>query len=451
MRFKTSILFITSFGFNCFTGFAQKRSGTVVLHGIAINFNNQIQVADLSEFAGFSLPNLKRTFLTDSAGRFSISFKLDRPNYFKLGRNVLFLSPGDSLDVYIDYNYPLKGRFEGKGAEANTYLKNTSFPKGGSFLQSGVQIANTFENTLINIMTVAKRREDELQSYKNVSDKFKILETGRIKADIINSLNNIRYYYKDEIKNEDTLILFKNTYDREGAPLIKKYSSGFYNAEFLKLEVYRDILDIIEKNSPGRSGKLNDQKRIKDWEYANAIAYKIKSTANKDSIKALKEAIDKIATISYKSPLKNTYNKKLAFGNGDPAKIFIASNEKNEKASLGEFKGKVIYLDLWATWCGPCLEEIPWFNQLKEKYKNSRDIVFISLSIDTDIKEWKGELTSRNMTGNQWIINRLKLNDYSVAGVPRTIIIDKNFNVFEMEGPRPSSKKTEEIIERLLK
>jgi hypothetical protein len=113
MPFKKVILFIVTIGCNYFILFAQKQNKLVRLKGIAVNFNNQIQIVDFSETANFSLPNLDRTFVTDSAGYFSISFKIDKPNYFRMGRNVLFLSPGDSLDVYIDYNYAKKAIFKG--------------------------------------------------------------------------------------------------------------------------------------------------------------------------------------------------------------------------------------------------------------------------------------------------------------------------------------------------
>ncbi len=152
-----------------------------------------------------------------------------------------------------------------------------------------------------------------------------------------------------------------------------------------------------------------------------------------------------------KFTLLNTLNEKMAFGNGDTAINFIAYNELNEKVSLEKYKGSVIYIDIWATWCGPCYNEMPYYNKLREKYKDNKNIVFISLSIDSDIKGWKKDLLARNETGNQWVINALEMSNYSVASVPRTIIIDKDFKVFDMNGPSPSSKKTVDLIEGLLK
>ena len=431
------------------TLYSQKES-LVILKGTVINFNNQVQVADASDLAVFFLPNLERTFLPDSAGQFSISFKINKPNYFKIGRNILFLSPGDKMDVVIDREYAEKATFRGRGAKANTYLRNTTFPKGGSFLKAGKEIRNNYDNTVENILLIAKQREKELVSYKNISKEFRDLEMGRIKADIINSLWDIRHYYRDDLP-EETANLFKEEYFKKINPVIKEYAEGFYQSEFLKLEVYRDILDIIDNYSVGITTNNIEKNKIRDWVYADKIAYKLKYFSNKDSINSLMPAIDKIENILYKTLLKNVYSERMSFGNGDTAINFIAYNELNEKVSLEKYKGSVIYIDIWATWCGPCYNEMPYYNKLKEKYKDNKNIVFISLSIDSDINGWKKDLIERNETGNNWVIDILKLSDYSVVSVPRTIIIDKDFKVFDMNGPSPSSKKTVDLIEGLLK
>jgi thiol-disulfide isomerase/thioredoxin len=444
------IIILTGIGvLNFFTLLAQGKNKPVTISGTAINFNNQIQVVNFSDAANFLLPDLERTFVPDSAGKFSISFTVDKPGYFRMGRNVLFLSPGDSLDVYIDYRFAEKADFKGRGAEANAYLKYTTFPKGGSFLRAGDEIKNDYEGTVQNVLAIAKQREQDLINCKNITGQFRTFEAGRIKADLINSLWYIRIYYEDVVKG-DTARLFKEEYDKKAIALIKEYSFDFYNAELLNIEVYRNILDIIERDSPKVSGKVNDQKRIRDWIYADEVATRLKRSSNKDSIRVLLKVIDKVATSSYRSLLKNIYSKQMAFGNGDVAKNFMAYSKSNEKVSLNQYKGSVICLDVWATWCGPCITEMPYFDKLKQKYKDNHNIVFISLSIDSDKKGWKEYLESQNATGNQWIIDRLKLGDYSVLYVPRTIIIDRNFKVFDMYGPRPSSKKTEELIETLL-
>ncbi len=64
---------------------------------------------------------------------FDYTFNIDKPAYYKIGRTYLYLSPGDNITMTIDTRSRVNGIFEGKGAEANCYLTNLPYPKGGSF------------------------------------------------------------------------------------------------------------------------------------------------------------------------------------------------------------------------------------------------------------------------------------------------------------------------------
>ena len=94
---------------------------------------------------------------------------------------------------------------------------------------------------------------------------------------------------------------------------------------------------------------------------------------------------------------------------------------------------------------------MPYFEKLKQKYKDNNNIAFVSLSIDDDTNLWQKNVNTRNANGIQWLISRNNLLDYNVVGIPRTIIIDKSFKVVNLNAPDPSSKETEKIIEELLK
>jgi thiol-disulfide isomerase/thioredoxin len=426
---------------------AQKKN-TIFLTGEALNFSNQVQVADFSAVSSFLLPNTERIFIPDSAHKFQLSFTLNKPGYFRIGRNVLYLSPGDSLHMKIDYLDGKKGVFNGKGAEANYYLRNTPFPKAASYLRAGDEIKNNLSNTLLHIEAIADNRKKELLTSKNLSATFVKLELGRIKADMINSLEGLKSYCYD-VFPKDSIKGFLQEHKLTAEPMIKKYATGFYDASLLELEVYRDILDVLQKYNTraitvGKAGKL-----IEEWQTAYKLSNRLKRFSNKDSVRSLKPAISKLTNSHYKKLLLEVHNVKVEYGNGDAARNFAALTEKDEKVWLEKYKGAVIYVDMWATWCGPCLEEMPHYNKLKEIYKD-KNIVFISLSIDSDTAEWKNYLQLKNATGHQWVIDRLKLKDYAVTYVPRTIIIDKNFTVVDLYAPNPSSSKTQQLLNKLL-
>lgn len=118
-------------------------------------------------------------------------------------------------------------------------------------------------------------------------------------------------------------------------------------------------------------------------------------------------------------------------------------------------KGKFTYIDVWATWCGPCCAEIPHLEKLVEKYKDNDKVQFISISVDTNRKAWENKLKKDNPQWQQYLLspeNNKKFSaDWGITGIPRFIMIDANGNVYNANASRPSNKETEEIIEKMAK
>ncbi|MDA9335138.1 TlpA family protein disulfide reductase [Flavobacteriaceae bacterium] len=129
--------------------------------------------------------------------------------------------------------------------------------------------------------------------------------------------------------------------------------------------------------------------------------------------------------------------------------------------SLSDFKGKYTYIDIWATWCGPCKVEIPYLKKLESKY-HDRNIEFVSISVDDDRRsgtmekanaDWKKMVAEKELTGVQLFTgtgwNADFIQDYKVSGIPRFILIDPNGNIVDADAPRPSSKKLITLFEEL--
>lgn len=103
-----------------------------------------------------------------------------------------------------------------------------------------------------------------------------------------------------------------------------------------------------------------------------------------------------------------------------------ASNRKNTQFSWENYKGKPVILDIWASWCRPCIQQLPALDDLKVKYKNQLQIVGISL--DDDKTRWKNALDKYKLTQNQYIVNQENVeefsSDYSISTIPHYILID---------------------------
>ena len=138
---------------------------------------------------------------------------------------------------------------------------------------------------------------------------------------------------------------------------------------------------------------------------------------------------------------------KLAKGNPSP-KFNNYTNFKGGKKSLDSFKGKFVYIDVWATWCKPCIVEIPALKKLEKQY-HKKNIQFVSISIDDERTagswdkaktKWQKMVAKKNLTGSQLFAGKdLEfMKDYQVSSIPRFILIDPKGNIVNSNAPRPS-------------
>lgn len=113
-------------------------------------------------------------------------------------------------------------------------------------------------------------------------------------------------------------------------------------------------------------------------------------------------------------------------------------------------KGKFTYIDIWATWCGPCKKQIPYLEEVVERQKNNGRLQVIGLSIDENVDAWKKMLDEKKWPWAQYNINGAAVDqlfkEYAITTIPRFIMIDPNGNLFKADAPQPSDPQMEQII-----
>jgi len=118
-------------------------------------------------------------------------------------------------------------------------------------------------------------------------------------------------------------------------------------------------------------------------------------------------------------------------------------------------KGKFTYIDVWATWCGPCCKEIPFVEKLVEKYKNNDKVQFLSISIDQNKDAWLKKLEKDKPQWQQFIIQKEVETAFSkawgITGIPRFIMINPDGTVFSADATRPSDAETAKTIDEQTK
>lgn len=134
---------------------------------------------------------------------------------------------------------------------------------------------------------------------------------------------------------------------------------------------------------------------------------------------------------------------------GAMAADFTYPDVDGKMVSLSDFKGKVVLVDVWATWCGPCKQQIPYMKEIEEEY-HGKDVVFISVSVDEDKdrQAWQNMVKEKKMGGVQLFASGWSkiAKDYKIDGIPRFMVFDKKGNVVTVDSPRPSDPKLKEIL-----
>ena len=156
-----------------------------------------------------------------------------------------------------------------------------------------------------------------------------------------------------------------------------------------------------------------------------------------------------------KEAAKKAYDVATKLTSGSPSPKF--SNYENFNGgttSLDDFKGKVTYIDIWATWCLPCRGESPALKELEKKF-HGKDVAFVSISIDQNKDEWKEFVKSEDLKGVQLFAENAFesqfIQDYGIRQIPTFIIIDKEGKIVNADAPRPSSDEITGLLEGLLK
>lgn len=382
----------------------------------------------------------------DEQNRFDITFELNEPTYYRLGRNTLYISPGDQIELFCDMNKPEAASFTGDAVEECEYLKSKPFPKSGSYLKGGKIIKDKTSKELIRerVAEKVKARQDELAALKNVSKKFRKMEEGRILFDAANSLMSYGIYAaymsripQDEMQKfvDDAIAFFKKDID--------KYCANGGDADYLSIDSY---LSVVERCIQVM-GEDNVDQEVLDFGKAYSLVMNLGFNGPVASVLNEKNnCMEDIKTEEYLDAIKKSFAKYDLIMPGQMADDLNMKNQAGEAVNLSDFKGKIVVIDVWATWCGPCKAESPYFEKLAEKFKENADLKFISISIDSNVKAWEKYLKKHEKVSEQLICNRTEFEKYLLQGVPRFMIIGKKGEIIDVFAPVPSNPELEEKI-----
>lgn len=456
-----------------------------------------------------SMGTYHTSFIEDD-GSFKIEFEKSFPSdvgliYGSYGYPVtLFVNPGDSvyveMDVYEVLNLKPENRhnFQSLKFSGSNVQINNEITKFLSIIKENGMEAYNNEKTLhpeeyLDYLK-SKRSEqinilDSLKGTKDLSKEFKQWAQLTIDYQFARSLFHYTWFYPksnnktkewfpvidiprsfykaiDDIPIDSEVALTNSNYPM----FLHEYflTNTYHNSSFLKKrlelkakfntsDLFQDELEKLIKDiqrdyngvaseiliSQELVGLLDGYKRVDVFERL----YPIYKKDIRSSFCAIINAKYSELKLQDKSP---EYNKSLVKQDNG---IGIAANDILNKI-ITENKGKVIYLDFWATWCGPCVAEFTYSKKIAKKFEN-KNVEFVYLCVKSEKANWEDKIRESNLPGKHYLMNDSEYDilsqKFQVIGIPHYVLIDKSGNVVDKKAPHPSNgSELIKLIEKYL-
>ena len=392
-------------------------------------------------------------------GKFADTLDIKENGYYELyinrERTAMYLEKGKTLVVNLDaMRFDETLAYGGDLAAENNYLA-TKFlmDEGNKDFEKMYSLPE--EEFSAELIKQNEKYDSLLKVSKIPNENFTDLESRENKFGFTTNLEVYEEYHRYLTGDKDFTV-----------------SSKFYEpiqdlnfadtTTFRNSIAYQNMLNTHFSRLAGDSGTVGYLKKVdenlpdgyaKDLLMTNFLEFGLKPDENLDEAyniyKKSNSNSDNLAAITARYDLLKTITK------GNPSPSFNYENYKGGTTSLADLKGKIVYIDVWATWCGPCIREIPALKEVEKEF-SSKNVAFVSTAIDrkSEYETWRSMIEEKELGGiqlfadNDW--KSQFLADYGILGIPRFIILDTEGNIISADAPRPSDPKLTEMLEELI-
>ena len=485
-------------------GTRQEINQTVTIAGKVLNnaeFPDEYLIRFIVDDLSQEAPRYHNAILEDD-GTFNIEFPKRFPQdiYMKFGNQLvtLFVHPGDSLYVEFDADEFINPssenrhltnslKFSGAASKINTEITDflpELYGQRNSRSYNDTVKAYTQKKFKEFILKRRERGHQLLSTYisrNDPSEEFVDWATYYIDYDAAGEL--LRYTWFHAMQNNimppapdlsDEYFDFLEYIPLENQPasICSQYKSYLHEYFIIKLrEVRTKNMNVFRRNNRDRYAEA---KLIANYFISNSYGFHQEVILTQifssllDYGKDLTE-YEKLYTDYEKYIVDNrlkqtlvdkyTTNKLKAYDAYDSGYILSGrqSSVYNYEDILSKVVsnniGKVIYIDFWATWCGPCITEFPYSKQLKKEYEN-KDITFVYFCVNSSRDMWEDIIREYKIQGQHYLLNSSQYGQISeifqVSGIPHYALINSTGKIVSRKAPKPSSDEIRDELNKLL-
>lgn len=442
---------IAVFAFAC----NQKTINYTLISGTLENYTND-------EIAVFDYDFSKIKIAVSEDGTFADTIRKEGELILSIGKEFtrIYAVNGANLIISADANdFSKSVKVSGEKSGMSNYLiyKSKLQPQSREEIIAKYSVEEA--EFWANAKEFLAKLEAELEKVDDISDELRDLEKRAVKAIYVMSLGTYCKYHGSYTQTED----FEASEELQNAASdidfndgeLYEYSVGYRN--LLRNESNSKAQKLVESGEASSIAIGNlmvaeemENETIRENMLFNAVA---SSFTRVDDAKGLLDRYMALAKDEEKrAEVTEKYKAVAGLAAGQPSPKFNNfENYAGGTSSLNDFKGKYVYIDVWATWCGPCKAEIPHLKTVEEKYRG-KNIVFVSISVDKkkDYETWRSMIAEKEMGGVQLITHESDFMDaYAIKGIPRFILIDPEGNIVNKNAPRPSTPQLIELFNEL--
>ena len=444
---------------------------TLVIFIFSCNNNSDVKISgtisnQVNDSIVISGPNVKKTIRLNENGEFLDTINISTNIYTLIHgreRTSMFLKPGYSLSISINNKeFDKSLTYSGEGSSNNNYLAAKTLNSSLNPIDYKTMYSMDEDNFINHINETKTSELDFLNSFENnnttLDEELKSIELKEIDYKYLLSIQRYPLYYKFYAKkepvNSDNFMKpledlnFINNNDYQMSQSYKSLVlSHFLNEDKMIDNPNSHFKKLIESNA---------SKIKKDVVFQGKYSLR----ASSDNNEVLYNVLTNLSNDSTQiSELTDLYKKLSIIKKGMKSPEFINyENYKGGTTSLSDLKGKYVYIDVWATWCGPCIAEIPSLKKVEALYHN-KNIEFVSISIDVkdrpvyNYDKWRQMIEEKSLGGVQLFADNAWNSQFTKAfvinSIPRFLLIDPDGNIVSGDAPRPSDQKLIELFDSL--
>lgn len=364
----------------------------------------------------------------------------------------MLIEPGDSIQIIFD---GVNTQFSGKGSEKLKFKWNEdkvrSYGLGRRNQEIGLELYCNFLNAQVN----SALRHLEQYKGKISNTAFTILQADCIGYLEYKKMQALVDDFTQEAIDEERKILYRKLITHKSKQLILTediFNSLYYILYLSQKTIVEFIIEKekMEYNQRGIYEKIVNSyaSPIQDAVCLQFLRQEIEiSELSVDLDWCIRDFIGKTKNGEYKNYINVKYEMTKNLAPGKPAYNFLLQDINGKQVSLTDFRGKLLYVDFWASWCKPCRAEFrKAAPDLKEKLKDFKDIIFLYISMDDNKIAWKKAVKQDKIEGVHLIAdNGMEGNlakYYVVGAIPRYLIIGRDGKIVNNNAKRPSDEVT---------